>query len=91
MRIWNGIANCIVESIAEHTRRPLYTISCGDLGLSASLAEQQLKGALSRATRWNAVILIDEADVFMQQRSLSDLQRNELVSGSTVLRLRDEY
>ena len=27
------------------------------------------------------VVLLDEADVFLEERSLSDLQRNALVSG----------
>jgi hypothetical protein len=89
-RACKGMANCIVESIAEHTRRPLYSISCGDLGVDRPTVEQNLRAALSRATKWNAVTLIDEADVFMQERSLNDLERNELVSGSAVRRSRDE-
>jgi hypothetical protein len=32
------------------------------------------------ATEWNAVILLDEADVFMAERSPADIARNELVS-----------
>jgi hypothetical protein len=28
------------------------------------------------------VVLLDEADVFLEQRTLADLQRNALVSGS---------
>ncbi len=32
------------------------------------------------ATAWNAIILIDEADIFLEQRSLNDIQRNGLVS-----------
>jgi len=32
------------------------------------------------ATEWNAVILLDEADVFMDERSPADIACNELVS-----------
>jgi SpoVK/Ycf46/Vps4 family AAA+-type ATPase len=32
------------------------------------------------ATEWDAVILLDEADVFMAERDPSDIARNELVS-----------
>lgn len=32
------------------------------------------------ATKWNAILLLDEADVFLQQRSSHDLGRNKLVS-----------
>lgn len=31
-------------------------------------------------TRWNAILLIDEADVFLEQRNLHELERNKLVS-----------
>jgi len=68
------------ESIAEYTRRPLFTISCNDLGHDGREVEQQLSDALHLATRWDAVVLIDEADVFMAERNLNDLARNELVS-----------
>jgi SpoVK/Ycf46/Vps4 family AAA+-type ATPase len=32
------------------------------------------------ATRWKALLLFDEADIFLEKRSLSDLGRNSLVS-----------
>lgn len=32
------------------------------------------------ATEWNAVVLLDEADVFMAERNPNDIHRNELVS-----------
>jgi len=69
------------ESIAERTKRPLYTISCSELSGDSDEVESELKVALDRANRWNDVALIDEADVFMQQRDLSDVTRNGLVSG----------
>ncbi len=33
-----------------------------------------------RADKWDAVLLLDEADVFLEQRSLHDVHRNALVS-----------
>jgi len=42
----------------------------------------KLNVALNLATRWNALVLVDEADVFMEERSNKELQRNELVSGN---------
>ena len=74
-------ATIALESTAEHTGRPLYAISGGDFGRIASQAEKQLFDASAPMKRWNAVALIDEADVFMQERTLNDLERNELVSG----------
>ena len=37
--------------------------------------------ALRLAETWNAIILIDEADVFLEQRTTNELVRNGLVSG----------
>lgn len=35
---------------------------------------------LERTTKWKAVLLLDEADVFLEARSTHDLERNKLVS-----------
>jgi SpoVK/Ycf46/Vps4 family AAA+-type ATPase len=68
------------ESVAEHLRQPLYKIGAGDLGITASQVERNLQSALKLCAHWGAVLLIDEADVFMESRSTDNLQRNELVS-----------
>jgi hypothetical protein len=73
--------NASLESVADYTRRPLYTQSSGDLGTDAASVEKGLLDTLDLATHWNAIVLIDEADVFLEQRSHHDLQRNGLVSG----------
>jgi len=70
-----------IESIADGTKRPLYTISSGDLGTDTIQVEARLSRALALATSWNAVVLIDEADVFLEQRRNHDLKRNGLISG----------
>ncbi|RJE25045.1 AAA family ATPase [Aspergillus sclerotialis] len=68
------------ESVAEVMKVPLYVLSAGDLGTTASTVEDSLKDILSIVPRWGAVLLLDEADVFMEARNSSDLKRNELVS-----------
>ncbi|KAI9756265.1 MAG: hypothetical protein M4579_003932 [Chaenotheca gracillima] len=68
------------ESIADHTERPLYTISSGELGTHPTQVEEHLTHVLDIATQWKAVVLLDEADVFLQQRNESDINRNALVS-----------
>ncbi|KAF8534258.1 P-loop containing nucleoside triphosphate hydrolase protein [Trichophaea hybrida] len=68
------------ESVADHCKRPLFNVCAGDLGASSSSVEQGLGDALQLATTWNAIILIDEADVFLERRSVHDLERNGLVS-----------
>jgi hypothetical protein len=77
------------ESVAEHLRRPLYKLGAGDLGIDARTVEHGLDKALRLCARFGAVLLIDEADVFMEARSINNLQRNELVS--VFLRLLEYY
>lgn len=68
------------ESVAENMRVPLYAISAGDLGLHPEEVQDRLSKCFQIVTSWNAVLLLDEADVFMEQRNVHDLVRNELVS-----------
>ncbi|KAL9630516.1 MAG: hypothetical protein Q9204_004683 [Flavoplaca sp. TL-2023a] len=68
------------ESVAENMRAPLYMMSAGDLGLDSKNVESSLSNVLEMCTKWNAVLLLDEADVFLEQRSAHDLERNKLVS-----------
>lgn len=68
------------ESVAEEMKVPLYMMSAGDLGLDPRRVETKLQDILEMCTRWNSVLLLDEADVFLEQRSLHELERNKLVS-----------
>ena len=73
------------ESVAVDMKAPLYTMSAGELGTDANTVETRLSDILELATMWNAILLIDEADIFMEKRSLHDLERNELVSSKFYL------
>ena len=42
--------------------------------------ESKLSQILDLAHKWHAVLLIDEADVFLEQREVRDVARNALVS-----------
>ena len=42
--------------------------------------EGQLSRIFQTANDWNALILLDEADVYLEQRSMKDVSRNKLVS-----------
>lgn len=66
--------------MADKTRRPLYYLQAEDLGINAAYLGPKIKKVFEMATEWNAVILLDEADVFMAERSPADIARNELVS-----------
>ncbi|TVY73501.1 putative 26S proteasome regulatory subunit-like protein [Lachnellula suecica] len=68
------------EAVADRTRRPLYYLQAEDLGTNAAQLGPKIKNVFEMATEWDAVILLDEADVFMAEREPSDIARNELVS-----------
>lgn len=66
------------EVYAEIIQRPLYRVHSGQLGLNVSSMETALKDVLTRAQRWGAVMLIDEADVYIKRRQ-DDLTMNAVV------------
>lgn len=68
------------EAIAEVARRPLYMISSGELGEAVEDIHDKLKTILELAELWDAVVLLDEADVFLSQRTDTDLTRNAIAS-----------
>ncbi|TPX22405.1 hypothetical protein DIZ76_014277 [Coccidioides immitis] len=55
------------EAIAEQLKQPLYSISSGDLSANAKKLEVQLTCIFCIASDWGAVLLLDEADVYLQQ------------------------
>lgn len=66
------------EVYSEIVKRPLYRVHSGQLGLSIATMEAALKAALMRAQRWGAVMLIDEADVYIRRRN-DDMTMNAVV------------
>lgn len=68
------------ESVAEIAQKPLYPVTCGDIGTEPEEVETYLESVLHVGKTWGCVVLLDEADVFLEQRSLEDLRRNALVS-----------
>ncbi|KAI5920429.1 hypothetical protein F4810DRAFT_437474 [Camillea tinctor] len=68
------------ESIADDIKCPLYVLMSGELGSDVKTVDQRLRKVLKFVTTWKAVLLIDEADVFLEKRSSHDLARNSLVS-----------
>jgi ATPase family associated with various cellular activities (AAA) len=77
------------EVYAEETKRPLYVLEMGELGVDLDRVEKALQMIFARAARWNTVLLFDEADIFLAKRTESDLERNAIVG--VFLRLLDQY
>lgn len=67
------------EVVAEVLHRPLYYVTMGELGVSPDDLERRLTDVLELCAEWNALAVLDEADVFLETRSNSDLVRNAMV------------
>jgi hypothetical protein len=57
-----------------------FQISAGELNITVADLELQLSNIFEIARQWNALLLLDEADVYLEKRSSQDLVRNRLVS-----------
>jgi hypothetical protein len=57
-------------------------LTSSDIGTDPESVENVLMKEFKTASNWGAVLLIDEADVFMERRSTNDLNRNCLVAGN---------
>ena len=64
-------------------RQPLYLMSASELGETAIEVEESLELVLELASKWNAILLLDECDVFLEAREAGDIRRNRLVSGKS--------
>ena len=67
------------EVYSELIERPLYSIHSGNLGVQADEVRKNLEVTFQRAKRWNAVLLLDEADVFVLERG-NNITQNAIVA-----------
>jgi len=77
------------ECVAASYGKPLMPITCGDIGLKPKEVEATLQTAFQLAQAWDCVMLLDEADIFLAQRTNQDVERNALVS--VFLRILEYY
>jgi len=68
------------EAVAEVLKLPLYKFTSGQLGVQPSELDTRLRDRLMIADRWKAIILLDEADIYLERRKDSDVLRNAMVS-----------
>lgn len=68
------------EGISELLQCPLYMASAGELGTDSRFLEHELQKILDICHTWGAILLLDEADVFLEKRNMQDIHRNALVS-----------
>ncbi|KAL8879103.1 MAG: hypothetical protein Q9198_003221 [Flavoplaca austrocitrina] len=68
------------ECVAESFGKPLYQVTCGEIGTHSSMLEERLGEIFEDAVTWGAILVLDEADIFLQERDYESLERNALVS-----------
>ena len=66
------------EVYSEVMQRPLYKVQSSQLGTDPQTVEKQLGEVLERAERWGAILLIDEADVYVHERG-DNIGQNAIV------------
>lgn len=69
------------EAIAQQISRPLFPVSCSDMNQSRDTSgiERRLDQVFRLAHKWDCVLLMDEADVFLSERNMNNWN-NSLVS-----------
>jgi hypothetical protein len=74
---WGKTASA--EAVAELLHKPLYSVGVGELGVDTETLEAKLRAILDVATIWDAVLLLDEADIFLEERDDHNIARNAMV------------
>lgn len=67
------------EVYAELIEKPLYSIHSGSLGTTAEKIQKNLQVLFDRGERWECVMLLDEADVFVVKRG-DNIEQNAIVA-----------
>lgn len=78
------------ESIAENLSRPLWALSVSELGTTPKDLEAILIKVFDIAAAWRAVLLLDEADVYLERRT-SDAGETRNAMTGIFLRLLEYY
>lgn len=69
-----------VEAMSHKLKRGLLKTSSCDLGSTPETIEARLSAWARLASRWNAFLFIDESDVFITRREVTDMTRNSIVN-----------
>ncbi len=56
-------------------------MSASEVGKTSTKVKESLEQVLELTSKWNAILLLDVCDMFLEARSTADIRRNRLVSG----------
>jgi len=72
------------QAMAEALHKPLYSVPVGQFGTTSATVLAELKKCLKRATRWNAILHLDEVDALCETRKVHDMEGNCILSNMLV-------
>ncbi|KAI1842643.1 hypothetical protein JX266_011105 [Neoarthrinium moseri] len=67
-----------VEAVSERAERPLYHLQAGELGSNPASVNQALKKAFALCSKWDAALLLDEADALIRSRRHGNYAQEDL-------------
>lgn len=71
----------LAECLSEHQQRPLYRINPGQLVTGDKDWESKIEDVFRQAHEWNAILLVDEAEVILAERTQENMQQSAWVAG----------
>jgi hypothetical protein len=84
-----GVGKTLTAEVSsESVGKPLYEVQASQLGINVQDLEKNLYIILQRATRWKAILVINECDVYVRTRG-EDIEQNAIVG--VFLRLLEYY
>ncbi|KAL9039977.1 MAG: hypothetical protein Q9180_002203 [Flavoplaca navasiana] len=74
-----GTVVLLHDCVANYTKQPLLSLSGCDMGSTSDL-EAYVQHWFDLARAWDAIVLLDEADIFLTYRQKNDMERNLLAT-----------
>jgi DNA polymerase III delta prime subunit len=70
----------LAEALAEYLEMPFYPFDAVEAGTAPEILEDSLRQVADRAKRWGALVLWDEAEIYLENRHEADRGSNALVA-----------
>jgi AAA+ superfamily predicted ATPase len=68
------------ESVTEYLEKPLYHVSLAEVGNDPHGAAKCLENVFYVGQTWGCILLLNDADVLLEGRNITDMRRNAVVS-----------
>jgi len=69
-----------IKGLAELTKSPIYSVGASDIGTNAAQIDKSLNNIFNLVSRWDGIVLIDEADAFMERRERKNIEQTACAS-----------